>query len=183
MKKGIIIIGVVIIIGILIGVLLYKANKNAKNETIVDFDSFLESTIDEINDLNLLLTSEKVSDVTSYENEIGFLCKKYIGDDASEVIEKLYTIYENPFIENGYFELIEKTNNQTSQELYVCLPDECKPKVYDYKTAIIISDEENKKIVNFTGTEFIINFIDNKWKFEIPAVSCPLNQDSLEITE
>ena len=183
MKKSIIIIGVVIIIGILIGVLLYKANKNAKNETIVDFDSFLESTIDEINDLNLLLTSEKVSDVTSYENEIGFLCKKYLGDDTLEVIDKLYSLYQNPFIDNGYFELVEKTDEQTTKELYVCLPNGCKPKVYDYKTATIEYDEKNKKIVNFTGTEFVINLIDNKWKFEIPAVSCPLNQDLLEITE
>ena len=188
MKKGIIIIVPILIVGIIISVLIFKLSKSPSSESQnseqkINFEKYLESAVNEINEINKILTSEKVSEMTAYENDLGFKCKKYIGEDKETFITKLKELYEIPFTEMGYFELIESEEESTTNELYVCLPDECKPKVYDYKTATIEYDEKDKKIVNFTGTEFVINFIDNKWKFEIPAVSCPLNQDLLEITE
>lgn len=188
MKKNIIVVSLILVIGVIIGVSIYKINKNSnfdvlnsKNNT--NFNEFLKSAIDEINDLNKVLTSENVSNNTTYENKNGFTCKNYLGNDKQEIINRLYELYENPFNEYGYFALIEINNDTPNKELYVCLPKNCVPKTFDYKTALIVSEEKNKKIVNFTGAEFVIKYIDNAWKFEMPAVSCPLNQDLLEITE
>ena len=180
-KKNVLIICGTLILAIALGVVLFlvleKNDKNvAEKNKPQDFEEFLATAIDEINELNSVLTSENVSDTNSYENENGFMCKNYIGDDEKNIIDRLNNLYHNPFEEDGYFELIE--NEETGEEdLYVCLPEGCTPKVLDYATGEIIIDEEdeNSRYVNFGGAEYGANLYDGKWKFTFPVTICSLN--------
>lgn len=156
--------------------LLNRPNEKTEENKIQDFDEFLQTAIEEINELNLVLISKDVSDTNSYENESGFTCKNYIGEDEKDIINRLNELYYNPFDEDGYFELIE--NDETGEEdLYICIPEDCIPRTVDYDLTEIIPDEEdpNSRKVNFGGAEYGASIYDGKWKFAFPVTICSLN--------
>lgn len=178
-KKTIFIIVGVILLAVILGVIIYllvsSNNDEKKNGEEVSFDEFLKDAVDEINAINAILTSENVSDANAYEGDDGFICKKYTGEDEDEFIERLNNIYVTPFLDSGYFELIETGDENDPNELYVCLPEGCTPRVIDYETVEISTDEEDSKLVNFGGAEYTANKVDGKWKFTFPVTICPLS--------
>ena len=184
-KKNILMLCGAIVFAIILGVVLFLIfNPNEESisneEQPQEFETFLRDAVNEINDLNSILTSDNVSDSASYENENGFMCKDYIGEDEADIISRLNDLYYDPFEEDGYFELIE--NDETGEEnLYVCLPEGCIPREVDYDTSEITIDgeDENARYVNFNGAEYGAALYDGKWKFTFPVTICPLNFEEL----
>ena len=159
-KKIILIIAIVIILGTIICLFMFK-NQN-KNE-----DKYQNNKeTDKIEELVLLIDS-----INEIYNSSEYSEKDYIGTDVEEYIEKMKKAYINPFSNNGYFEIITKIENDIEQEqLYVCKNPTCEVTIINNNYEIIESDLQT--IINFYGLDISIDKDLEYYRIDYPVVPC-----------
>lgn len=130
-KNTIIVILILIILGGLIGWIIYSkvADKNRDNDTknlsqtesnVSDDDLDVGLLIDYINDINQVLISNSYDEEEFMEDE-EFKFYKYTGGDSKEIISKLNDVYKTG--ENSGFFRTKLSKN--GRELYVSKPSDC----------------------------------------------------------
>lgn len=131
-----------------------------------DFEKKLKTIIEEINDINKIVNNIDFNDTTSYTLENGLTC--YATKNNSEkYIERLKKVYIFPFYEYSNYNLVL---SDKEEKLYVCIPEKCTiNKIKDY---YIVAEEKNIKVVRIDDKEYILNKIDNTWKFVFPILIC-----------
>lgn len=171
-KKIILIIAIVIILGTIICLFMFKnQNKNEdKYQNNKETDK-IEELVLLIDSINEIYNSSEYSEKDYFINDNNLVCKKYIGTDVEEYIEKMKKAYINPFSNNGYFEIITKIENDIEQEqLYVCKNPTCEVTIINNNYEIIESDLQT--IINFYGLDISIDKDLEYYRIDYPVVPC-----------
>ena len=180
MKKRNNIIFIFVVIIVVIGTILLIVNwKN--NDSYSDDDKISEeekekrddifySTIDEtikaVNELNVVLQKENLELTNDVDYEGDFTCYEYIGDNTSYYIEKIESIYKEPFGEYSNFKVLD--NN-----LYVCYASNCN--VQDISDYSLVVDDIDEKSIDTGNGVYTLNYVDDSWKFVFPVINCHYN--------
>lgn len=168
---------IVMMIAIVTMVLIIAINHKS------DFEQELKKLINEVNELNKIFEKIDINDSTKYVASNGFIC--YKSDEKN--IDKIKKLYVNPFVYNGNFNIVYSGDDK-EEKLYICLKENCKVKkikkynivnekeigdiVENYSDIGLISNDNNTKLINIYGENYVITKVDNKWKFNIPVVIC-----------
>lgn len=145
---------VIIVFFLMILITGCNKNKPADNETIKrelpeinKKEINLDKLIDNHNEIY-----NNLSDVDTYINDYGYMCKKYIGNrKTSQIINDVFSK-----IDNGYIEI---NNSDNDYKVYFCIPNNCKIiNIENYDSYII----ENNSYINILGNEYLLQ--DNKLK-------------------
>lgn len=171
-KEIILIILLIIVVCFVIFLTIIKVkNKNTIENN--SFESKLETTIKEINEINKIFETINLEDANKYkQEESDMYCYKYNGNDTQDYIKRINNLYENPFYEFGNFDIISIGVDENNEEnnLYLCISENCKvSQIENYK---ILIDEEDRKVINIENSEYVMKKIDNNWKFTFPILIC-----------
>lgn len=171
-KKKNIIIAIIIILVVTISLVLIKII-NGKEDIYINNNEIdkIKELVKLIDSINEIYNSNKYSDKDYYVNDNNLTCKKYIGADMLDYIDKIKKAYVNPFTENGYFEIITKIENDIeSEQLYVCKNPTCDVAIINNNYEIIESDLQI--IINFYGLDISINKDLEYYRIDYPIVPC-----------
>ena len=166
MKKYIIILTSAILIGGIIGFIIFRYTNQDENIQKVDEISML---LNNINLINELFSKTTYSSIGTYQDSSGNICQQYTGDDVEYYINLLESTYVIPFFEDGYFQLIKNETKNVSQ-LYVCKPicTIVKYDINDYEK----TEKKDKTFISVYGNEMELIKNDNNYKFYFPLVNC-----------
>lgn len=174
MKKNIIIIITAILLAMILGTAIYFVKHSDLLVTSNEKDSFdvtLNNIIKDINEVNDVFNN--MGEI-SYTTDANLNCHRY-SEEKDIFINKLNDLYVKPFLTDGYFEILEKDkdgNIELEDNLYMCLPDNCKVKTININNVEIVLDEAERKIINIENNEFVLSKVNDEWKFNFPIVIC-----------
>lgn len=178
-NKKIFIIAIILILMIVVGITIYLIPKDNKQKDVIDVNKeeniqeVITNLLKNVNEINKVFTEDSSTDKGNYTNEMNYYCVKYNQDNQEKIINKLYEIYANPFLDASYFELSQReVNDKTEDILYICQPSDCQIKEIDIDEFEVINQTEDEILVQIGNGEYFITKDDSKWKFTFPLVIC-----------
>jgi len=160
-QKNYLRVTIVLIALLVIFSLIYAINVNSDNS----FHENFKLTLNEINNLNLLIDDLDLNDPTKFTLENGLTC--YITNE--DYIDKIKDLYIFPFLVDSNYKIVY-SGEKKQEKLYTCIKENCKiNKLSQYE---ILSEEKNIKVIRINNNKYFINKINGKWKFQTPVEFC-----------
>ena len=150
------VIAIVMLVLIILLKLFYKQDS---------FDKILKEKIEIVNSINSSLNTDNIEKKPSYFLEDNIACKKYIGNNKEEIIDKINKVYIEPFHQDSIFSYID---NGEEEILYLCIPDTLR--LENISSWEIIEDNEKEKVIKIGKNKFVILKQKNDWKFVYPVL-------------
>lgn len=171
---------IIVVIGTILLIVNWKNNDSYSDDDKISeeekekrddiFYSTIDETIKAVNELNVVLQKENLELTNDVDYEGDFTCYEYIGDNTQYYIEKIRSVYQDPFGEYSNFKVLEQENNE---KLYVCYLESCN--VQDINDYSLVVDEANEKSIDTGNGIYTLNYDGETWKFAFPVINCSNN--------